>query len=596
MQEKIWNIAEAAPLDWQNKFPELPSFLRQLLWSRGLRTQEAIDEFLNPDYGKDIHDPFLLKDMAKAVERIFNAINKKEKIAIYGDYDADGVTGSVILETTLKALGAEISEVHLPHREKEGYGLNKKAVEHLIAAGSKVIITCDCGIANFDEVALAQNQGVDVIITDHHSIPEVLPPACVILHPLLPDSGYPFPYLTGGGVAYKLAQGLLRQLPPLRLRGGEVGLGEVNNAPQPLLTLRGGEMYDGFEKWLLDLVAISTIADVGKLIGENRTLVKYGLIVLKKTRRLGLKKLYEVAKINPDAIDAWSVAFQITPRINAAGRMNHANAAYNLLASQNEEEAGKLAYELNQTNQERQKETEKIVAEAKKQIGAGEKYFLSACGEAWPVGIIGLAAGKISDEFHRPAVLATKNEEGLLIGSARSINQFDIIEAFRSASSLFIKFGGHPKAAGFSLKGKKEWKAFQKRMEELAQEKLRGFDLSPSLTIDAAVNLGEVNWELWNNVVGLEPFGEGNPRPKFLAKNLKVAALDRVGNDGKHLRLTVTDDSRVSRKMIGFSFGVWRERLSLGDKIDAVFEVGVNTWNGNQELELKIVDIKHSKL
>lgn len=571
VKEKQWIIAPPAPADWQKQFSELPPFLRQLLWNRGIKTQKEIDEFLNPDYSKDLHDPFLFKDMTKATERIFAAIEKKEKIAVYGDYDADGVTGAVILETTLKALGAKISEVHLPHREKEGYGLNKEAVKHLITLGSKLIITCDCGIANFEEVKMAQEQGTDVIITDHHHVPQNIPPAYAILHPLLPDSGYPFVYLTGGGVAYKLACALVLS---------------------SKLKMQNVKLKDGFEKWLLDLVAISTIADVGKLIGENRTLVKYGLIVLRKTQRLGLIKLYEAAKVNQNSIDAWSVAFQITPRINAAGRMNHATVAYRLLACDDEAKAAELAQELNKTNQERQKETDKIVTEAKKQIDEEGKFFLSAYSEDWTPGVIGLAAGKIADEYHRPVVLATKNNEGMIMGSARSIDQFDIIQAMADLADLFDRFGGHPKAAGFTLKDAAGWKNFQERMEALAKDRLKDLDLRSSLSIDAQVTLPEISWDLWQAVADMEPFGEKNPRPRFLAENLKVLALETVGNGDKHLRLSVTDETRVPRKMIGFCFGHWCEHLSVGDKIDVVFEVGVHEWNGNRELEMKVVDLK----
>jgi single-stranded-DNA-specific exonuclease len=572
MIKKRWVISELAPQEWQNQFPELPPILKQLLWNRGLRTQEAIDEFLNPDYGSDLHNPFLFKDMEKAVERIFQAIEKKEKIAIYGDYDADGVTGSVILETTLRALGAEISEVHLPHREKEGYGLNKEVVQHLISLGSKIIITCDCGIANFEEVEIAHEKEVDVIITDHHHLPERIPPAYAILHPHLPDCGYPFRDLTGGAVAYKLAVGLLSKYRKLN--------------PQK-------EIETGFEKWLLDLVAISTIADVGRLIGENRTLVKYGLIVLQKTRRLGLLKLYEVAGLKQNEIDTWAITYLITPRINAAGRLNHANTAYRLLISNDENEAKQLAEELSQTNQLRQQETDRVVLEAKEQIGDGNgKYLLAAFKKDWSVGVIGLAASKLSEEFARPVLVACQNENGYIIGSGRSINQFDIVEALERVKGLMIKFGGHPKAAGFALKDREHWEMLVNHLEEMAKEKLTGFDLRPAIYVDAKLSLNEINWDLWRIIETMEPFGEGNPRPKFLLEGLTVVDLERVGNDGKHLRLLVTDERHLPYKMIGFCFGDWCEYLKIGDKINVVFELGVNEWNGNQELQLKIVDLE----
>lgn len=573
MQEKQWIIADPAPKEWQEKFPELPPILRQLLWNRGIESQEAIDEFLNPDY-EDLHDPYLFKDMEKAVELIFTAIAKKEKIGVYGDYDADGITGAVILVSTLKALGAQ-TEVYLPNREKEGYGLNKEAVNFLIKKGVKLIVTCDCGIANFEEVALAKYHGTDVIITDHHHVPEQVPPADAILHPLVSDSGYPFKGLTGGGVAYKFAHGLILKDKRQKVKG---------------------KIEEGFEKWLLDLVAISTVADVGKLIGENRTLVKYGLMVLRKTRRLGLLKLYEVAGIKQAEIDAWSIAFQITPRINAAGRMDHANAAYKLLISQDEGEARQLALDLNKSNSERQQVTEKIINDAKKQMGDFKKYFLSAYTKEWPAGVIGLAAGRIADEFYKPTMIGCENTNGQSVGSIRSIGQFNIIEALEESKDLMAKFGGHPKAAGFSLRDFSQWPLLVNHLEETAKMRLRGFDLRPALKIDTEISLVEANWDLCQILEMMEPFGEGNSQPKFLSTNVRIIKMDIVGNGQKHLRLNVADDSNLFYKMIGFSFGERSKSFSIGDKIDVVFELGVNEWNGNRELQLKIVDFRPADL
>lgn len=576
VNQQKWHLAPQAPEDWQWQFPEIPAILRQLLWLRNIKEQKDVDEFLNPDYGDDLHDPFLFNEMEKAVEKILEMIGQKRNIAVYGDYDADGVTGAIILKTTLEALGAKIIDVYLPHREKEGYGLNNQAIKYLKEKGAELIITCDCGVANIQEVDFGKSLGLDFIITDHHKILNELPQAFAIIHPNLPNSRYPFKHLTGGGVAFKLACALIQ-------KAKEKGIAQIEN---------------GFEKWLLDLVAISTIADFGPLIGENRTLVKYGLIVLKKTRRLGLKKIYLKAGINQEKIDTWSIAYQITPRINAAGRMNHASAAYKLLIAENEEEAEKLASELEKTNQTRQQEADRVFLEAKEQIAQQKfKYFLSAFDKNWPAGIIGLVASKLSEEFYRPVIVGTNKENGEVVASLRSpIENFDVMDALKEIKNqnaqIIQKFGGHSRAAGLSLMNFNDWPILANLLENLAEEKLRNFDFQKEISIDTELTLKDINWELWEMIEALEPFGEGNPRPIFLIKNLKVLGIRQVGNEGKHLKLFVGDDENNTKEIIGFCFGNICEHFTLGEVIDVVVEIGVNEWNGNQELQLKLIDAR----
>ncbi|OGL68649.1 single-stranded-DNA-specific exonuclease RecJ [Candidatus Uhrbacteria bacterium RIFCSPLOWO2_01_FULL_47_24] len=604
--EKNWVLLENAPEDWQGQMPEVSAILRQILWTRGLRTKAEAEQFLHPSFEKDLHDPFLFKDMEKTVARLFAAIEKKEKIFVYGDYDADGVPGAAILKTTLDALGA-VTDIYIPHREKEGYGLNSGAIAYMAEQNGKIVITCDCGISNASEVAEARAKGIDVIITDHHRIPEIVPKPFAILHPLIPGEKYPNKFLTGGGVAYKLACALLQT---------------AHNSPQPPLTLRGGEDLEGFEKWLLDLVAISTVADVGKLLDENRTLVKYGLTVLNKTRRLGLQKLIEAAGIKLGALDTYSIGWQIAPRINAAGRMDHANAAFQLLMATDAEEAQRLAAQLNESNVARQKETDRALKEAREQImkgllspqsspikgeevtqppshlagegrGEGElPYLLAAYNPSWNPGVIGLVAGRLMEEFRRPVLICTRNEGGKFMASARSISEFNIIEALASSKEYLLKFGGHPKAAGFSVESEEKWHALIAHLQELAHKALHAVDVRPTLYIDADLILAQVDWNLVSDVQALEPCGEGNPRPRFLIHGITVLGFDTVGNGGKHLRLTVTDETQKPRKMIGFNCGSWCERLKIGDLIDVVVEVGVNEWNGNRDIEMRIVDLR----
>lgn len=564
---KKWLVAERTPEDFRKRFAELPEIIAQLLWNRGLQTQEEIDEFLNPDYVEDIHDPFLFRDMEKAVSRIFKAIERGEQITIHGDYDSDGVCGSVILATTMEALGGKV-DVFLPHRETDGYGLNPRTVTHLAQEGTNLIITCDNGISNKKEIEQAAELGIDTIITDHHTMPPELPESAVaIIHPLVPGEKYPCKNLAGGGVAFKLAQALIKKATSLET---------------------------GFEKWLLDMVAISSVADMVPLLGETRTLVRYGIIVLRKSRRAGVRKLIEVAGLDPDDLDTISISFYLAPRINAAGRMDHANAAYKLLMSKDEEEARPLALALNQQNQARQKLSEQILRDARSQIIEQEQTdepVLFASGNDWPVGLVGLIAGKLADEFYRPAIVFSLAGE-LPTASIRSIPELDMMEAMKACAKYFKKFGGHPMAGGFSLKSLEEMGEFKKEMRAYVGDKLKGRDLIPSLKIDAEVVLEDIQWELYDLLQKFEPFGVGNLQPKYLARGLKVVGTSPVGADGKHMRLMVSHKTSVIRKAIGFCFGSWCEKLSMGDTVDMVFEVGVNEWNGNRELQLKIVDLR----
>jgi single-stranded-DNA-specific exonuclease len=569
---KNWQIAELINKDVLGSWPEIDPVLLQLLWNRNIRTQEAIDEFLNPDWSQDVHDPYLFRDMKKAVERIYEAVGAKQKIGIFGDYDADGVSAAVMLATTLKKLGA-IPEVYLPHREREGYGINNEAIKYLADKGVELLITCDCGIANVSQVAYANSLGLVLIITDHHQQQAELPPAYAILHCGLEDETYPFKYLSGGGVAFKLVQGLLRY------EGCH-------------LSKQEGEAW---EKWLLDLVAISTVADMVRLVGENRTLALYGLKVLCKTRRLGLRKIIEVAGLRFDNLGTYSIGFQIAPRINAAGRMDHANAAYALLVSENATEAEELARALNLTNSERQKVTEEMLQTARLQIGElkPEQYFVHAFEPSWQLGIVGLVAGKLVQEYNRPA-LAMCQIGDKICGSGRSgVGNFDLAAALKECQEHLITWGGHKEAAGFSL-GKDKLEEFLKAFTKIVKRELKGINLAPILNIDLPLKLNQVDWSLYEQVEKMEPIGQLNPTPKFVSYGLNVAGLIPVGSTGQHLRLVLEGDG-LSRKFILFRQGDASTQFRIGDAVDVVYEVGVNEWNGNRELELKLVDIKLSK-
>jgi len=561
----IWKLPHKPTQDFIEKFPELHPVAVQLLYNRGLKTQQQIDEFLNPDYSQDVHDPHLFKDMEKACQRIYQAIKNKELITVYGDYDADGVSASVILWSILKNLGAPV-DVYLPHREKEGYGLNKKAVEQ-IATKSKLIITCDCGISNIEEVSLANSLGVDVIITDHHTIPETLPKALAIIHPQVKGEIYPFKYLAGGGVAFKLAQALLSH----QHNDFSAKEKEVN------------------EKWLLDMVALSTVADMVPLLGENRTLLKYGLMVLKKTRRLGLKKLIQVANLDIDKIDARTIGFSLAPRVNAAGRMDHANLAYYLMIEEDEDQATKLASDLNQSNLDRQKLTEKIVKEAKAQNIDVNEPLLSFYSPDWASGLTGLVAGRLSRDYSRPVFVMTKVDE-VIVGSGRSIPEFNIIQALQANEKMLIKYGGHPQACGFSISADQR-EEFVKVIKLLAVQKLKNVQFQPSLDIELAINFEDISWELLDLLEKFHPYGQNNPEPLFMSTGLSVTSIRQVGGDGQHLKLEVAKGNK-SRGAIAFGLG--KISLELGDKIDIVYNLTINQWNGNREIQLIIKDIKNN--
>ena len=561
-----------------------------MLWNRNLRAQTQIDEFLNPDYSQDIHDPFLFKDMEKATDIIFKAINKQDNIVVHGDYDADGVCSAALIITCLKKLGTKNVGVFIPHREVDGYGLNPNTIELLHSQKTNLIITCDCGVSNYDEVALAKKKKIKVIITDHHTIPKKTPKADAIIHPLASGETYPDKGLCGGGVAFKLVQALLKKY----------------SRKNP--TLPDGQTFEGFEKWLLDLVAIASIGDMVPLLGESRTLTRYGLTVLNKTKNVGLKKLFIAAGMADEngqpkrgAYDSHTISFQVVPRLNAAGRMDHANTAFALLMATDEKEAETLALQLNKNNVDRQKFTEQYVNEARKQIKETKQEnnpALFVLGKSWPTGILGLISGKIKDDYYKPAIVMGETDKEIF-GSGRSIKEFNLIAAMQSMPEVFLKFGGHPQACGFTLKSKDKLEEFKTKLSAKAAAQTAAVDLTPQIAVDAEVDLDEVNWKLYDLLQKFEPFGQANEEPKYAARGVTVVNIEPVGQDGKHLRLTVKHNSHLIKKTIGFGLGDtrrcpenWKECLKPGDKIDLLFSIGVNEWNGNRELQLTIEDIK----
>ena len=580
--DKKWKVADKAPKDFieANQNKKLSQTALQILYNRDIKTQEAIEDFLRSDYEKDVNDPFLFNHMDKAIKIIVQAIHKANKIVVHGDYDADGITSSAVIYEVLKFFGADV-EVFLPHREEDGYGLNLKTIEKFKEKKIDLIITVDCGISNVEEVKEAKKHGMKVIITDHHEVPPELPNADAILDPKVEGETYPEKYLAGAGISYKLACALI----DYQLKNNEFKIGKEQ------LENYGG--LEGLKKWLLDLVAIGTVADIAPLLGENRTLVKYGLMVLSKTRRLGLKELFNQSSLNFSKIDTQTIGFIIAPRLNAAGRLKHANIAFDLLTTESESEAVHLASILHSINTERQQITEKIVSEARLQIKEQKdaKIFF-AYHESWAAGVVGLVAGKLSDELNSPTMIMTRIGS-CIVGSGRSIAHYNITDALFEVKDYLSRFGGHAQACGFTIAEEKHLKIFQKKLAKHADMRLGNIDTSSVIDIDAEVLIDHVDEKLCKEIELLEPFGEANPRPKFLVSDLEIINFGTVGKTGKHLRLYVKGNGPISKKMIGFNIASrFVDKIKSGDKIDAIVEISDSQWNGQFDLQMKIVDMR----
>ena len=541
----------------------------EILFRRGIKTQKEIESFLHPDYENDLSDPSAFSGMEKAIERIGLAREKKEKVLIFGDYDADGITASLVLKQVLSWMGIE-AQSYIPNKELEGYGINMAAVEKFSKEGIDLIITVDCGITSIAEVERIKQLGTDIVITDHHFVPKKIPLADAVINPKLKDNSCDCGDLAGVGVAFKLAQALCGKFLP----GKEDQL-----------------------KWLLDLVAIGTVADCVSLVGENRTLVKYGLVVLSKTRRVGILELFKVGRIQIDEDnfpDTQKISFQIAPRINAAGRMDHAKIAFDLLLENDPVRAREMALEVEAHNQNRQKITKQVVDEAMAE--AEEKFknkkIIFSRSEHFPVGIVGLAAGRVANKYNRPVGIFRK-EKDVSTGSFRSIPLVDIIEVIGECGEFLEKFGGHSQAAGVTVKNE-NFDKFCAKMDQVIEKKLEGVDISPEIKIDAELSAEDIGFKLSDEIRRMEPFGQGNPEPVFAIRNMIVQDLKWVGNGEKHLKLFLRpdDDSPRIFEAIGFSVPEKFREIKTGDKVDIAFNLEQDQWNGSKKLQLKIVDLK----
>lgn len=571
--EKRWDIQSTATSEQLAALPALEPLLAQLLFNRGIATADEADNFLHPDYD-ELHDPFLFRDMQKAVDRIGSAIKEKQSIVLYGDYDVDGVSALSVLFSTFRVLKASDNvQIYIPDRYTEGYGMNSAAVRSFKEQGVQLVIACDCGSSNVQEIGLANELGIDVIVVDHHKQPPDVPAAYAMLNPVFLDEPYPFKKLCSGGVAFKLATALLRSL--------SYGKGMLDK-PLP----------EGWEKWLLDFVALATIADMMQLVGENRTLVTYGLTVLRKSRRLGLQELAHAASTPLEKATTGMVGFHFAPRLNAAGRLKHANSAFQLLITEDPDEAQKLADELHTTNKERQGLTMKILDEAVKQIPEDDlPVLLVAQGQGWSSGVVGLVAGRLKEKFHRPALAISVGEEKI-VGSGRSVFGFDVTSALVESRDHLAHFGGHPMACGFTVLSPEALEPFIASMQKIAERELKAEHLIPKLTIDAEIPFQNVTWDMFSNIEQLEPYGTGNPEPVFCSRDVTVQEVRTVGTEGKHLRLQLMDGQGGVHQGIAFQQGAWSATLKQGSTIDIAYRISVNEWNGHRDLQVEVVDIK----
>ncbi|HOM33280.1 MAG TPA: single-stranded-DNA-specific exonuclease RecJ [Candidatus Paceibacterota bacterium] len=575
MLEKQWKIRQSISKEFIKSFPEFNRPILQLFWNRNLRIKEEIYRFLNPAL-HNLYHPSLIYNMDAAAQMILKTINNKEKIAVYGDYDTDGVCSTTIFAKTLNFLDFNNFDVYIPNRFEGGYGLTKEKIKKIIGRNTKLLITFDCGVSDFEEVKMARDAGLDVIIFDHHLIPEKAPNASIIVDLWQKEEEYPFKELVATGISYKIATYLL----------------ELTNHP----------LRSILEKQLLDLVAIATIADVASLVDENRIFVFQGLEQLIKTQNIGLRKLMEINGLNlKTKLDPYHVGFIIAPRLNAVGRIEHqldghyeeTDYSFGLLMTENENEAEFLAQKINELNLERQNKVQEIYEIIKKDLE--KKPILEKIiflGDAnWSKGVIGIVAGKLKDDFGRPVFIYSKGEE-ISIGSARSINSINLVEILNRHKDLFVEAGGHRLAAGFTIKNE-NLDRFKNVLSEEAQM-IKDEDLIADLIIDTNLEPQEITPHFLEVFYRLEPFGRDNPDPIFLMTDVIISQIRIVGSNGKHVKFSVQKNNRYF-DVISFNNAEELKFLTSNIKVDIVFHLKINEWGGKKSLEFELLGIKFKK-
>lgn len=534
--------------------------LATILVNKNITDEKVLSKFLHPTRN-DFYDPFLMPDMELAVNRILKAIENKEKIIIYGDYDADGITSITVLKSFFKDLGIEVDS-YIPNRLEEGYGLNKPAVKQIVEKGYELMITVDCGISAIEEIKYANELGIETIVTDHHEVGEDLPDAIAVVDAKRKDNIYPCRDLAGVGVVFKLIQALA-----IKLKLKE----------------------EAFLKYL-DIVCIGTISDIVPLVDENRVITKLGLMLVNQTRNIGLKSL--LMSSGYKKIDSTTISFGVAPRINACGRMGHAEEALKLFLSDNISEVQELTKRLNDYNIKRQEKEKSIYREALEMIEKehlDENDTIIVAGENWHHGVIGIVASKITELYFKPSILLCYEGDEAK-GSGRSIPGFDLHEALMKCLDHIEKFGGHSMAIGITIK-REELEEFRDSLEKVARE-AHIEDITPIIQIDAKISLNDINKEMVESLKQLEPFGEGNKMPVFVIKNLKIDSI-RALTEGKHLKLTLKEGNNII-DAIGFNMGELAEEYKIGNKIDVVGVLEINSFNGVDSVQINMKDIMKS--
>ena len=556
---QIYQTDENKVKEIQEKY-KINKLLATILVNREITEKSQIEKFLNPKRN-DFYNPYEMPDMEKAIERIIKAIENKEKIIIYGDYDVDGITSVTVLKSFLEERGIHVSE-YIPNRLEEGYGLNKKAVEYIAKQGNQLMITVDCGISAIEEVEYANKLGIETIVTDHHEPGEELPKAIAVVDTKRKDNKYPFRNLAGVGVVFKLIQAISQRL----------------DLPEK-----------EYLKYL-DIVCIGTISDIVPLVDENRVIVKLGLKLVEQTKNLGLKAILEASGYSK--IDSNTISFGVAPRINACGRMGHQEEALKLFLSKDGEEVQELTQKLNEYNRLRQETEKQIYNESIIQIeekDLADRNTIVVMGKGWHHGVIGIVSSRITELYFKPSILLCE-EEDYGKGSGRSIPGFDLYEALTQCKDTIDKFGGHSMAVGINVK-KEKFEEFKEKLEKIAKEK-HTEEIVPILKIDALINLDEINKEMVESLKELEPFGEANKMPLFAFKNLKIDSI-RALSEGKHLKLTLKDDRNIVNA-IGFNLGELSTEYKIGDKIDVVGNLEINSFNGVDNIQINMKDVMKS--
>ncbi len=583
---KKYALRDPIPKKVEEKLKGYDPLVRSLLYARGISDGELAEKFLNPNYDTDLHDPFLLKDMKKTIKRIMSAITKDEKIAIFSDYDADGIPGAVALHDFFKKINFRNFVNYIPLRNEEGFGLNNEAIRNLCSQGVKLLITIDCGITDIAEVDYINECKMDVIITDHHIPGKKLPKAFTIINSKQKGDNYPDKMLCGSGVIFKVIQALCGEVRKL-----------AQSMPKDSKPEIGENLNVGWEKWLLDMVGLATLSDMVPLLGENRVFSYYGMKVIQKSPRVGLLKLFSLLKIRQQTVTEDDIAFMITPRINAASRMGIPRDAFTLLSTIDEVEAGMLAEHLNNKNDERKGVVGSMVKEIKKKLLDRDeemKHVLVFGNPEWKPSLLGLVANSFSDEHNRPVFFWGREggEEGLLKGSCRAGGDTDVVELMEKAKDVFVDYGGHKGAGGFSVL-QENIHTLEDRLNAAFRDLIKENKITPDTLLDQKLSLSDVNWNTYIQIEKFAPFGLANPKPLFLFENIKVSAMKLFGKEQNHLELKFQNGGGKEITAIAFfcTSDNFSRPIKVGNNINLVATMEKSQFRNYPELRLRIVDI-----